>query len=271
MSKIIKKNFESFDEFVAQSLVVPDNCRSSRRTNSPSFHGTRSFEEAVDIARKGWPEGAKRAVEIGASVAAAVRDVINSKASSYQYDVAGQFIDIGRYLTGEPECFGTIVEDADAIRKPVIKLVVNLSASACVSADTLVARGVAVVAAVDILESAGRRVEVVAATGHHSYSTQLEIRIPVKSAGQPLDIDRLAFCLAHPSCYRRLIWSISEQHGVLPSNCTPESVTPEDDEIATRHFYGHVDKARLLEEIKWICDQCGVEIPQEDIERLAAA
>lgn len=267
---IIQKNFESFDEFVAQSLVVPSNCRSSRRTNSPSFHGTANFEEAVAIARTGWPEGAKRAVEIGASVSAAVRDVINANASSYAYDVSGQFVDIGRYLTGEPECFGTTIEDLDTIKKPVVKLVVNLSASGCVSAYTLVARGVAVVAAVDILEAAGRRVEVVAATAHHSDCTQLEIRIPVKAAGQPLDIDRLAFCLAHPSCYRRLIWSISEQHGVLPSDCTPESVTPDGDEIATRHFYGAVDKARLLEEIKWICDQCGVEIPQEQIDALAA-
>lgn len=268
--KIIKNNFESFDEFVAQSLVVPRNCRSSRRTNSPGFHGTANFEEAVSIARTGWPQGAARAVAIGASVSAAVRDVINANASSYAWDVAGQFIDIGRYLTGEPECFGTIVEDAEAIKKPVVKLVVNLSASACVSADTLVARGVAVVAAVDILEAAGRRVEVVAATAHHSYSTQLEIRIPVKSAGQPLDIDRLAFCLAHPSFYRRLIWSVSEQHGVLPSACTAESVTPDGDEIATRHFHGVVDKTRLLEEIKWICDQCGIEIPQEEIDALSA-
>jgi hypothetical protein len=269
--KIIQKNFESFEEFVAQSLVVPRDCRSSRREDSGRFHGTRNFDEAVAIARTGWPEGAAKAVEIGASVSSAVRDVINSNASSYAWDVAGQFIDIGRYLTGEPECFGTIVEDSEVIKKPVVKLVVNLSASASVSADTLVARGVAVVAAVDILEASGRRVEVVAATAHHSYSTQLEIRIPVKSAGQPLDIDRLAFCLAHPSCYRRLIWSISEQHGVLPRNCEPASVTPEGDEIATRHFYGAVNKARLLEEIKWICDQCGVEIPQQDIERLAAA
>ena len=268
---IIQKNFESFDEFVAQSRVVPAHCRSSRRTNSPSFHGTANFEEAVAIARTGWPEGAKRAVEIGASVSSAVRDVINANASGYAWDVAGQFIDIGRYLTGEPECFGTTIEETDAIKSPVIKLVVNLSASASVGADTLVARGVAVVAAVDILEAAGRRVEVVAATAHCSYSTQLEIRIPVKSAGQPLDIDRLAFCLAHPSCYRRLIWSISEQHGVLPSNCLPASVTPEGDEIATRHFYGAVDKSRLLDEIKWICDQCGVEIPQEQIDALAAA
>lgn len=270
MSKTVQQTFESFDAFVAQSLVVPSDCRSSRRPGSSSFHGTRTFEDAVEIARTGWPEGAARAVEIGASVASAVRDVINSKASSYAFDVAGQFVDIGRYLTGEPECFGTIVEDADSIKKPVVKLVVNLSASACVSADSLIARGVAVVAAVDILEAVGRRVEVVAATAHHSYETHLEIRVPVKAAGQPLDIDRLAFCLAHPSCYRRLFWSISEQHGVLPRNCLPASVTPEGDEIATRHFFGAVDKARLLDEIKWICDQAGVEIPQEEIDALAS-
>lgn len=259
MNKVIKQNFESFEQFVEQSLVVPSNCRSSRRPGTASFHGTKNFEEAVAIARTGWKEGAEKAVAIGASIAACVRDAINANAATVGYDVSGHYVDIGRYLSGEPECFGTVIEDSDTVKKPVIKLVVNLSASCCVSADTLIARGVAVVAAVDVLEAAGRRVEVVAATAHHGSGKQLEIRVPIKSAGQPLDIDRLAFALAHPSFYRRLIWSVSEQHGVLPSNCRPASVTPEGDEIATRHFYGLVTPENLAKEIEWICEQVGID------------
>lgn len=276
MNKIIRR-FETFNDFLEAALVVPkkQDSSSSRRIDDGRnpWSGTKTFEEAVELAKRGWAEGASKALQFRACIADAVREIITSRSTSYAWDVAGQFIDIGRYLEGEPECFGTLDEAGQTAAQPVVKIFVNLAASGSVSVESLFARGAVILAAIDVLEATGKRVEVVAAKGSRG-NTIHETYVTVKRPDQPVDADRLAFVLAHAGCLRRLFFSVMEQKGHLPNSTWPhEIVVEEEGAIVTRHaLRGHdFSKYELLQEVAVICGQAGVEIPQEEIERLAAA
>lgn len=276
MSKIDR--FETFEKFLEQALVVPkkqDSC-SSRvdRGQYDDWAGTQTFEQAVELARRGWPEGAAKALELRAEVESAVRDLINARSTSYTFDVAGEFVDVGRFLSGEPECFGSESQDYGNNAKPVVKIVANLAASGAVSPQSLFVRGAAIVAAVDILEALGRRVEVWASKGsarvRGSDNGAYETHVLVKKADQPLDIDRLGFVIAHPASLRRLFFSLMEQHGHLPNDTYPHRVTVEGDAIVTEHSLRGSDfsKRELLDLVAKLCGQAGVEIPEAEIEAL---
>jgi hypothetical protein len=272
--------FDSFEKFIEQALVVPkkQDSSSSRQTREGKdpWHGTNTFEQAVEIAKKGWAEGAAEALKIRATVEAAVRDLINARSTVYSYDVAGEFVDVGRFLSGEPECFGIEFNDGGSIARPVVKIVANLAASGSVTPKSLFIRGAAIVAAIDILEALGRRVEAWvahgSARGRGVNAGAHETHVLVKRADQPLDVDRLAFAVAHPACLRRLCFSVMEQHGHLANSTYPHRVTVEGDAIVTEHSLRSVDfsKRELFDLVSRICGQAGVDIPESEIEALAS-
>jgi hypothetical protein len=274
MDKLVDR-FDTFEAFLQRAAIVPGRLKDpTSRRYSPSWHGTANFQQALDLAGKGWAEGAAKAAELRASIDHAVHDVINARSSSYTFDVSGEFVDVGRYLSGEPECFGTDSQEAGNNVRPVVKLCVNIAASGAVSPESLVVRGAAIVAAIDILEALGRRVEVWACKGSESRKAgkaAYEIHVLVKRADQPLDVDRLAFAVAHPACLRRLFFSVMERRGYLPGQCYPAAVDGGEGAIVTEHSRRGTDFSRkeLLALVAGICGQAGVVIPEAEIEALS--
>jgi hypothetical protein len=175
-----------------------------------AFRGTRSFAEALDLARKGWPEGAEAARRFaGQFGAVAASNVLRPEIG---YAVCGDTIDMGRYLMGEPECFMEWREsEVSAAGAKVLKVAINISISSAIPADAIMRRGAAMIALVDLLEQAGRRCEVWVASATCSNGEHYrEFAVRLKEAGQPLETDRLAFAMCHPSMERRLERGLSE-------------------------------------------------------------
>ena len=275
MAKPVSKSlkFASFDEFVeAAKLTARDNA-SSRGKGRGKFYGTDSFDDAVALASHGWPEGAQRAAEFRASLDSAVRDVTVARQAGFAWDVVGEQIDVGKFLAGEPECCLSRSEDGESAAGKVVRIVANVAASGSVSADSLFARGAVVLAAIDILEGLGHRVELTVARGTTTQGQTLQIFVPIKSAGQPLDLDRLAFALCHPSFLRRLTWSVSEQHDYIPSYTYPAPVEAEEGCVVTSEILRGKDftRAELLAEVAALCEKCGVTIPADELAALAGA
>lgn len=259
--------FKSFDEFVETAKRVPPSANDERgsravRGADDAFYGD-SFDGATTLASKGWAEGAGRALALRASIDGAIRDVVCARQAGYGWEVSGDFVDVGKFLVGEPECFVTTVADGECATGRVVRLVANIAASAAVTQESLFCRGAVVVAAIDILESLGHRVELTVARGTTTKGKTLEIFVPVKSASQPLDIDRLAFCLCHPAFLRRLTWSVSEQHGFIPHQTKPAPVEIDDAETLTLSEARRGEdfsQEQLLDEVKTLCERCGVSI-----------
>lgn len=228
------------------------------------FYGTKTFGDAVAIYEKGWDEGASKAAEIRASLDGFVQEAVAAKGREYAYDVAaGEWLDVGRFLGGEPECFG-VTQVGESLAAPVVRLVVNLAASGAVSEKSLFQRGAAALAAVDILEACGKRVELTVGFGSRGYNIpKLEIGVLAKAAGQPAEPDRLAFLLCHASFLRRIVFSVMEQHGHKPSSTFPDTYAGEEGQIVTPHSLRGSDYSQeeLQAHIREICALCGVDIP----------
>lgn len=263
MSKVNRINFDNLGDLVAVAQKGKRG-QESHDTNNPGFYGTKSFGDAVALYEKGWDEGAAQAAEIRASLDGFVQEAVAAKGREYAYDVAaGEWLDVGRYLGGEPECFG-VTQVGESLATPVVRLVVNLAASGSVSKKSLLQRGAAALAAVDILESCGKRVELTVGFGSRGHSIpKLEIGVVAKSAGQPAEPDRLAYLLCHASFLRRIIFSVMEQHGHKPSSTFPDSYAGEDGQIVTPHSCRSRDfsQEELQAHIREICALCGVDIP----------
>lgn len=189
-------------------IVVPQETRSSHKTDmGKGWSGTETFEEALKIAREGWPEGRNKALSLSSTLFDKISTLIEKP--DLIYDVEGNDYDLGLYLKGEPECwmkYQTQVVEGQGTK--IIKLVFNTATSAGVSSRIMIAKGAAIAALTELLEYSGRRVELIECTRQ---STELEWYVPLKFADQPLDIDRIIFALAHPANYRRIGFSIMEQ------------------------------------------------------------
>lgn len=271
---IINKSnkFETFEDFVAQAKVpIPYKFSVSHRDNKDRnpWDGTNTFTEALDLANNGWPEGTNKVLAMRAKIDHIIKDLTNARSAAYVYDISGEFVDVGRYLTGEPECF--VKEDGYGnINKPIVKIIVNVGASSSMSCETLIARGVSVVAAIDILEALGRRVEAWIGKNTRCGNIRHELLVNVKHANQPLDIDRLTFAAAHPACLRRLCFSILEQNKMNTSNCHSQEIK-DDDAIVTDHLYRpyNLSTEELLKAVAGMCAKAGVIISESEIKSLS--
>lgn len=165
---------------------------------------TRNFEAAVRLAKEGWPDGlAATDVELRNLTAALPKgdDLV------VQYTEAGDEPDVGLYLEGEPE--NMIEFPLRPVGKPVAKLVVSVCYSSGIPAEAITRRGAVVMAVVDALEAMGVRMEIIADWTGTAEDTFC-YRVPVKHAEEPMDRDRVAFALCHPSMLRRFMFRLNE-------------------------------------------------------------
>ena len=191
---------------------MADNYRASI-TGTDRFTGTASLDDAIMLARRGWPDGLKTIERLRAEIDKALAGKVPVNEPSF--DISGDWLDVGRYLSGEPENFGTMVDygkRTDAPIASIIRLVVNVATSAPIGEQTTLTRGAAAIVLVDMLERHGIRVRVdlVDVTTNHTKTEALENYVTVKEEGEPVNLDKLAFFLAHRSSLRRLFFSVAE-------------------------------------------------------------
>lgn len=253
-----------------------DACRESMtkgRGDSDFDRGTDNYDEAVTLTQRGWQEGATRVAALRSALQSAVAAIVEAHSQRVQFDVDGEWCDIGRLAEGDPECMGNWVSDSNDKSGRVIKIVCNVAVSWRVSVEQMFARGAACVAAVDILESLGHRCELwVAAGGEHWDDKRIDAQVCVKSAGQPVDTDRLSFSCCHAAMFRRLWFAHWEIEGFPPGMTKPAPVASDPGtvilpECCTGERPG---KADMLKQVREICGLCGLDITEADMTALAS-
>ena len=267
MTNIISHTFETWGDFIAaatkKATPRPRRELASRYTHDPEWSGTRTFEEALELSSIGWAEGAQRALARLADVVSAVPSVSSGRCRQWSFDLAGDVVDIGRYLTGEPEHWLT-ESIGEGHSGTVVKIVASVAVSGAVGHEAMFSRGAAVLAAVDAIETAGKRVELWIAKGsqNHAGDKAWHWLVPVKAAGQPLDVDRLAFALCSTAIQRRLFFSVQEQAGAWPDSVKPCDVPVEQGTIYSKCACRGKDytKEELRQEVLSICEQAGVSL-----------
>lgn len=164
-----------------------------------------TFERATKLAEFGWEE---KAGELDNYMSTITR--LTDGGWSTEWDVAGECVDIGAYLDGEPECMLNF--NVPTIR--CVNLLVNICARGSADAQFLFNRGVAIASAVYALQASGVSVSLQVGewvTGSESEQTTHHTSIEINQFNQYIDPARLAFWLAHPAALRRCIFRYNEQ------------------------------------------------------------
>lgn len=190
----------------------PDGWSSSKAAEA--WNGNISWKKAKDYARNGWPEGTDKIAPTLARVDELIAHVMPEPRMSY--DVVGDAPDVGAYLAGIPENMLTTEIQEGAAR--MVRVCVNVGASAGVSPRAIEARGIIACALTDALERAGYRVEVRAGWSQRTRDPKpnaegalyLGTWTTLKRAEEPLSLDRITFALIHPSFMRRILFRVME-------------------------------------------------------------
>jgi probable phage protein len=182
----------------------------SLRTDEERWSGTRTMDEAIELARYGWEEGRQRLRQAVGRIAldqlVGRRPIVESR-----LDFAGDEVDIGAYLHGEPEHMVDYQVRQDTHGKQAM-MYVNASVASRVSSERIMQRGGALYAAIEALRTEGYSLglTMVDSTKNNRFSHYTEYQIPVVQPGEYLDIDTAAFCLAHPAFLRRGVFALNE-------------------------------------------------------------
>lgn len=278
---VVDRRFNSFDDILTYAegpSAMPDTSRASRRQGEVSFFGTKDFASAIHQAKYGWPEGLRQIQKLADSIKTLVAAKATLKSDTF-YSTSGACVDVGRYLSGEPEDMLEF-EMTESAGKKIFTVTLNVAASACVHADTLYNRGAAVIALVDLLEKAGYSCEIMAVDPRERNGKLCVVRVPVKVAGQHLDQDRLAFAVASPSFLRRLLFSCNEREDMavinefgfhngggygMPSNL-PNSVTEAERGVYLPSLYGYCAFDTQEGAVEWVIQEAGKLIELETAE-----
>ena len=252
--------------------------RSSRSNSDIHWTGGLTWDEATKQAQSVWPEGLKQIEKIRAIISPIItKQVLRPRPTNAMY---GYSVDVGSYLSNDPECFFSQEYEQRNYPGKIFKLVVSISFSAQITPKTIIQRGAMICALIDALEYAGHRVEVVCDWAANSdylnriYKENkwwLEVVVTIKKANQPLDMSDLAFCLAHPAMLRRIMFSVAELNGWSDSVSNygyPAEATEKGDMYIKEIFSGEVPDDNAID---WVIEQLkklGVNLEFSDNELL---
>jgi hypothetical protein len=247
MSKMIKIIFDSWDEQLAAAQEPrPDNepwdsltSRATEGRYTTQWSGTPNFDEALRLARLGWNEGRAR---IASGLAAANMANKPLARPTRSYDVAGAFPHMPRAIAGDPCNMVNLGNTAIAAR-PIVRILIPRFQSSGTSQQTIENWGIAILSHIDAMEDAGYSCELVSGLiCKCPYRCHiLNLQTTIKRAGEPLELDRLAFAIAHPSSFRRIGFALIERYcpSCFSSNYgTPHRLKPEQVEHGTNYLLG---------------------------------
>lgn len=195
--------FSSLEDFIRHTNECPKN-----EIRFDSWAGCKSYEHAVDIARKG--------VELERATTA-LKQLEHSRQEMVQVnDVTGSVVNMDAYLQGLPENMMEfpIVEEPTKF----LNLLVEVGENSYVSSEQMVNKAIAIASVVDNLENNGYRISINVCdlnafaksytTGRESFSHDciLATVVKIKDYHQSLSIGQLIGC-CHPSFLRGLIFT----------------------------------------------------------------
>lgn len=201
-NKEVIVTFESVNDILEYIKDTPEGNNSRREREDFVSH---SWDQMLTMLKTGWSEGIKE-VDIKS------HEILNSLKQDtltvYNYDVHGEFLDIGTYLTGNPECF--LQAEPMATDKPIKKITVNLTASHQVNQQTLINRGAGIMGMID--------------TFYNQYFIDLTFVIKTRNCQgyditmlfnanlkQGYDRDMIAFISCSPAMLRRVYFAVCEK------------------------------------------------------------
>lgn len=241
------------------------------------FFGSVTLKRCKQLATNGWPEGLKEVNKFKGKIESITAKYV--AAQEIIYDVTGLDFDMGLVMEGRPECWYDFVPKEE---QKTIRIIYGIGVSAALSHEMIALRGATICAMIDILEAHNVRVELDVYFDYSpAYSGNQIAIIPIKTASQSLDLDRVAFVLMHAGMNRKLGFSYATQeiaklHGRNPESLASgavgwSSILPdfsEYDFVMQRGYSGFPQYNDAKSMINWILEQLktfGINLTKESI------
>ena len=202
-TKLFFSSVERCLEYASQP--VPDFVtRDSRKVwkNNPDWAGSRDYDHALQIAREGLSLEKIQAMMGELSIGVKQQELF--------HDVTGSYVDIGRYLEGEPE---NMINFQESQENRFIDVKFLFSENGGVSSDTFTNKVIVLASVVDRLESIGFRVRLIACCRCRQDNVGKKFRfdmdVVVKEYKENLSIGQVSGCV-NASFFRRIMFSVIE-------------------------------------------------------------
>lgn len=128
-----------------------------------------------------------------------------------EYYVTGDFLDVGTYLSGVPECWGSMIEEPKAMKRASI--LIDAMAPAYCEASHIENRGAAIISLVDQLRDSGHYLEITIASNFNRVKNGISVEPSITfETDNGYSRDVLAFCVAHPGMLRRMFFGVIETY-----------------------------------------------------------
>ena len=214
--KLHKQHFDSIEDFLKDILSKPIRARDSSQDASKRmaswFGGT--WKQALEFVETGDKKTGNRVEKEFYEIKAAGKPILTEE---YVFADEGLFIDVGTFLEGNPEYFVQNEEGLQTERKSVVTIMINCCQNAHTSGAAYFTRGAHTLNLIESLEKLGHPVEVVAAFATDATGSQTpekwdasECTIVIKRSDQAVDYDKIAYCIANVSFFRRLMFRYFE-------------------------------------------------------------
>jgi hypothetical protein len=213
--------FSSITEMVNEVGASQTNMASfgSRLNNLASkkgtehFTGTKNYEEALDLLKNGWSEGAKKLTHSLKVSNKKNQDVIKRAV----FDVVGFQASVPRYLQGIPT--NMVNKKTFKQKAKVVTLVKSISYHSGITTEEILEDSTKFLQIVQEIEKQGIRVNVhvawagVTINGNESFA----LRLPIKKANERFNVSKMSFPLMHSSFLRRIVFRAIETEPTLKS------------------------------------------------------
>lgn len=205
-----KKNrvyeFDSMSEYISVLKNTPpkSNTNESSKYGHEKFYGTKTYDEAEELALHGWAECAKRLTK---EYDMKVNQEVEKYMRTYLAPVGYQAI-VPLYLNG---CPNNMVNSRIEVKKQkVISIVKSVGFRGDVKIKAIEEESLKTLILIRMLEKKGYRVNLYTLNGFKRSGKFYYVRVKVKGAAERLNISKLAFPLVHPSMLRRLNFRFRE-------------------------------------------------------------
>lgn len=168
------------------------------------FNYFKNFEESVNSLKYGWQEGTKM---IDDEISKKYNNLSNKTQIHSEYNISGFQCSVPRYLQGIPT--NMINQKRVPAKQKVMTIVKHIGFLGNVSDKEILENSAKALAIVKKIESQGTKcnLDVISPVKFHD-GTKCIIRIRVKSAGERLNIGKIAFAMANPDMLRRIVFAL---------------------------------------------------------------
>jgi hypothetical protein len=219
---LLRSTYDSLDDLASAvtriSGITPETAPSeSEATYYLSWQGGATTGEALTLARMGWDAVLTETLDLVESMVTKVDKAHDVDTFTPTWDVTGSDVDMGRYVSGEPENMISYPMVKTQRTQRMIQVCATVGARAQIGPEDMIRRGQIVTAFALIAQRLGYGCELWAdSTAVHGGrgsrgDSMLSVRTMVKGPNDTIDPSRVLYAYAHPSMLRCLTFALRRE------------------------------------------------------------